>query len=489
MRIRPVSEWTLYRLRFVAAYILLAAVAGTLLTLNLTTVPPGIGPSEQQSVVTSAQVSFTQLPNDIIDFPYHALQKLSVDFFGLTPLGVRLPSLVFGGLTALCAALVLRRWFKSNVAAAAALIVITSAWFLSFARLGAPMVMVPFWTSFLLLSATYVSQQTRAWRWWRVFFAMATAISLYTPGMVYLFVAASLASIAQPHLRYLLREGNRTNLLIGGFFFVVLLIPLGWGLYRNYLQVWQLLGVPITLPDGWQFGTNLWAAASSFINPFHASVGEVITPVIGLANLALLIMGGVRLLRDFHSVRAHVLLIWAALLIPVIGLSPNNLAILFVPTMLVITIGLNQIIRYWYRLFPLNPYARVFGVLPLVIMLFSIVQFNYERYMFGMIYSPHAASVFTRDPFLAQAEVTKAGGHATIIVEPHLAALYRTIKGNDVVVHSNGDFLPLERSGTWIVSADQPAGTFMTLNHDSQFKHLVVTDAAQNGLRYWVYQR
>jgi hypothetical protein len=486
MKIRPVTEWTLYRLRFVAAYFVLAVIAATLLVLNITTVPPGIGPSEQQSVVTSAEVSFTQLPKDIIDVPYHALQKLSVDFFGLSPLGVRLPSLVFGALTALCAVLLLRRWFKPNVAAAAGLILVTAAWFLSFARLGAPIVMVPFWTSFLLLSATYVSQQTPSWRWWRVFFAMGTALSLYTPGMIYLFVAATLASIAQPHLRYLLREGNRTNLLIGGFFFAVLLVPLGWGLYHNPSQVWQLLGVPLVLPDGWQFGANLWAAASSFVNPFHTGIGEVVTPILGLANVALLLMGSVRLLRDFHSVRAHLLLIWAALLIPVIGLNPNSLAILFVPTMLVVTIGLNQIIRYWYRLFPLNPYARVFGVLPLVIMLFSIVQFNYERYMFGMLYSPQAAAIFNRDPYLAQSETTSAKGPVTLVVDDKAQPLYKTVRGNNVLVTTAKD-APADRAGTWIVAEASNAELAPKLNPG--FSHLVVTDAAKNGLRYWVYQR
>lgn len=490
MKLRPVVQWALYRWRFVFAYGLLAILAATLLFINSDNVPPGMGPSEQQSVVTSTGVSFTQLPQNIVDIPYHVLQKLSVEWLGLTPMGVRLPSLVFGLLTAIFVALLLRRWFKPNVAVVVGFIVLTSAWFLSMSRLGAPFIMIPFWTSLLLLTATYVSQQTKAWKWWRVLFFMSAAISLYTPAMAYLFIAAGLAGFTQPHLRYLLREGNRVSLFIGSFFFLLLLAPLGWGVYHDLSQVWSLLAITPNLPDGVQFGKNLWAAASAFLNPYNVSVGEIITPVIGLASAALLAVGVARMLRDFHSVRAHVLLIWAAILVPVIGLNPGLTAVLFVPTMLAIAIGLNQIIRYWYRLFPLNPYARVFGLLPLGVLLFSIVQFNYERYVFGMLYSPQATSTFNRDPFLAQAQVnnTDTGQHVTVIVPGEQQTLYQSIgirRGNVTVADEH--HLPIELTGTWIIS-DSVVNSVPAKTR-GKFNTLIVTDTSQNARRFWVYQR
>jgi 4-amino-4-deoxy-L-arabinose transferase-like glycosyltransferase len=490
MKLRPISQWTLYRLRFVIAYGLLTVLTVGLLFVFADRIPPGIGPSEQQSVVASNNVSFTQLPQNIVDIPYHALQKLSVEWLGLSPLGVRLPSLIFGLVTALFVVLLLRRWFKPNVAVTASVVVLTSAWFLSLARLGAPLIMVPFWTSILLLTATYVSQQTKAWKWWRAAFVMSAALSLYTPAMIYLFLAVTLAGLTQPHLRYLLRENNKPSFFIGGFFFVVLLAPLGWGIYQAWWQVWDLLAVPSNLPDVLQFGNNLWQAASNFVNPYNVSVGEVITPVIGIASAALLTIGVARMLRDFHSVRTHVLLIWAAILVPVIGLNPRLTAVLFVPTMLAIAIGINQIIRYWYRLFPLNPYARFFGLLPLGVLLFSIVQFNYQRYIYGMLYSPQATSIFNNDPFIAQAYINdvQPNQHVTVVVNDSLVPLYNTLGAHRKgVTIANSKYLPSDLAGVWIIAND-------TINDipdktRGTFTKLLVSDTAQNARRFWVYQR
>jgi 4-amino-4-deoxy-L-arabinose transferase-like glycosyltransferase len=475
-------------MRFVIVYLLLAVVTVALLVIYIDAIPPGLGPSEQQSVITSAAVSFTKPPTDVVDLPYHALQKLSVEWLGVTPWGVRLPSLVFGALAALCMTLLLRRWFKPHVAAAASIIFVTSAWFLMEARLGTPSVMILFWTTALLLTATYVSQQTKAWKWWRVLFAMAAALSMYTPFTAYLFIAAALASIAQPHLRYLLREGNTINLFIGGFFFIILLLPLGWGIYHNPGIIRDLLAIPANLPDPLQFGRDLLKAISNVLNPYNLSVTEMITPTLGLVTVTLLVIGGARLLRDFHSVRAHVLLIWAALLLPIVAFNPSQLTILLAPAQLVIAIGLNQTIRYWYRLFPRNPYARLFGLIPLTVLVLSIVQLNYQRYVFNMLYSPQASTTFSQDAFMAQNEIAKIDKNkpVTIIVDQSERALYDLIaaRRQATIVATASDVT--ERSGTWLVEAGQINRLGDKLGSPAR---LLVTDHQNDSLRFVIYQR
>lgn len=488
MNIRPITEWSLYRLRFVIAYAVLTVLAGALLLLFNESLPPGLGPSEQQTVVASSSVSFTQLPKDSIDLPYHALQKLSVEWFGITPLGVRLPSIVFGMLTALCMALLLRRWFTPSVALLGSIIFITSSWFLGTARLGSVAVMIPFWTSVLLLTATYVSQQTKNWKWWRVLFAMAAALSLYTPYMAYLFAAAALASLSQPHLRFLLRDNNQVNLFIGGFFFILLLVPLGWGVYSNPSLIRDLLAVPATLPDPLQFLHDFFKAASALLNPYNVGTTETITPALGVVSVALLLMGGARLLRDFHSVRAHLLLIWAALLLPVVGFNPGHLAVMLVPATLVVTIGLNQIIRYWYRLFPRNPYARLFGLLPLAVLVLGIVQVNYQRYVYGMAYSPQAGAVFVPDAFMMQKKISELQpGPATIVVGESDIPLYTIMasrRPQTVVSTANN---AADRAGTWYVQA-QHIGSVPQLQKMPP-SGLLVSDRKDSALRFAVYQR
>jgi len=51
----------------------------------------------------------------------------------------------------------------------------------------------------------------------------------------------------------------------------------------------------------------------------------------------------------------------------------------------------------WYRLFPRNPYARIAGLVPLVILVGVLVLSGLERYIYGYQYDPGTVSNFTQD--------------------------------------------------------------------------------------------
>lgn len=489
MHIKPVSEWTLYKYRFGLSYLLLAVLVALYIGLQGDLMPPGLGPNEKESVVASANLNLSQMPTAIIDLPYHLAQKGSIQLFGVTPLGVRLPSLVFGGLTAVLLALVLRRWFKTNVAIVAALVVLSSAWFIATVRVGAPFVMVPFWTSLILLTGTYVVQETKHWRTWKLVLALTAALSLYTPFMVYLFVAALIAGLTQPHLRYLIKRASRFRLTLGALMLLIVLVPLGWGIYKDWQQIWQLLAIPQNLPGPLQFGEDLIHATSNLFNPYNVSFSETLTPLISLASAALLLMGAARLLKDAHSVRTHVLLIWGAVLLPVVALNPDNLVVLLVPAMLVMAIGVHLIISYWYRLFPRNPYARVFGLIPLAILIAVMVQFNNQRYVYGMMYSQQAATVFNNDAFLAQKAVKDlpAEGKVTLVVPAGEEPIYRLIaerRPNTAVM--SGAQVKLS-SGTWVVAESEVSK--LPVPPAKIPSGLVVNDHKDQSLRFRIYQR
>lgn len=490
MNIRPISEWTLYKHRFLIAYSGLAMLTALLLALYADILPPGLSSAEQQSVVTSHALSFTELPNaaQVVNLPYHALQKISLDFLGLTPFGVRLPSLVFAAITIFCLSFIIKRWFKVNVAIVATMIIVTSTWFLTMARLGTPDIMIPFWTSVLILCATYVSQQTKRWHLWKALFGLSAALALYTPYMAYLFLATLIAAMAQPHLRYLIRQSSKVGITIGVFFFVALMVPLGWGIYKDPGLIGAIFAIPAAIPEPVQFGRDLLQALSNLGWPFNVSSGQIVTPLMGFATLSLVVVGGIRLLGDFHSVRAYVLLIWMALLIPIIGFNPGNLTVLFVPAMLVMTIGLNLIVRYWYRLFPFNPYARIFGLVPLFFLVFSIMQFNYQRYTYTMLYSPEAGKVFNTDAFLAQkqADTLPANSALTIVANAKDQGLYKVIadrRPNTAIITGEQ---PPTRPGAYLVAEDQLAKIAPSLT--TAPAKLIVNDRKDDSLRFRFYQ-
>jgi hypothetical protein len=348
--------------------------------------------------------------------------------------------------------------------------------------------MIPFWTSTLILCATYVSQQTKRWHLWKALFGLSAALSLYTPYMAYLFVATLVAALAQPHLRYLIRQSSKVGLTIGIFFFIVLMAPLGWGIYKDPGLIRDIFAIPAQLPEPAKFGSDLLQALSNLANPLNTAVGQTIMPLLSLTTLCLVAAGGFRLLSDFHSVRAYVLLIWLALLIPIIGFNPGNLTVLIVPCMLVMAIGLNLIVRYWYRLFPFNPYARIFGLVPLFVLIFTVVQFDYQRYVLTMLYSPDVSKVFSDDAFLAQAEANKlpANSPLTIVASAKDQALYRVIADRRPNTSLQlGDAAP-SRPGAYIVAADQ-IGPFAA-QQPAAPSHLVVNDRKENSLRFRFYQ-
>jgi len=266
-------------------------------------------------------------------------------------------------------------------------------------------------------------------------------------------------------------------------------VPLGWGMYKDWTQLWHLLAIPTNLPGPWQFLKDLALAASNLFNPYNLKFGETITPLLSLASTALLLMGGARLLKDSHSVRTYVLLTWGAVLVPVVGFNPNNLIVLLVPCMLVVAIGVHLIITYWYRLFPRNPYARVFGLLPLAVLVLAVVQFNNQRYVHGMLYSEQAASIFNNDAFLAQKAMydLPRQGPMTVVAPEGEESLYQLIvqhRPNTSVVTAPNVNLS---SGTWLIAESEldklatPPG-----NVPNQ---LIVNDRTEDSLRFRVYNR
>lgn len=410
MNIRPITELMLYRYRYIIGYVLVALLAVGLLLLNFDILPSGMSQAEQASAVAAKQIVLDKnilQTVDAVNLPYHLLQKASLDFFGLSPIGVRLPSIVLATISAVLLFLMLRRWLQNNVAVVMGLFIVTSTWFLSIGRAGTPEIMVIFWTALIFYLSTLVSQESKWHRAWKAGSLLSIALSLYTPYMLYVFIAAAIASLTQPHLRYIVRFSEKTSVGLGVLFFIAIMAPLGYHMYRDPAIIWQLLAIPTNLPDPIQFGKDLIANASVLVNPFRYSAGIISTPLITITTTVFALIGAYRLISDWHSVRSHVLLLWLAILIPVVGLDKSHsLVVLFVPIQLIAAIGVQSLFQYWYRLFPRNPYARAFGLLPIGLLLFSILQFNYQRYFIGLPYSPKAAVSYNQDPFILHRALT-----------------------------------------------------------------------------------
>lgn len=429
MNKKTLGELLLYRYRYAIGYLLLVALTLGLLTLNITTLPPGLSKGEEASAVASNQIAldgtFLQTVQ-AVNLPYHLLQKASLHLFGLGTLGVRLPTVLLAGLSAYFLFLILRRWFQQNVAIVMGVLIAASSWFLSFGRLGTPDIMVVFDTTLVIFLATLISQETKHYLAWKALIVACVGLSLYTPYMAYIFLAALIATYTQPHLRYLIRYDEKISFFLGLILFAAILVPLGWHVWREPAIVQTLLALPAMLPDPLHFLEGLGKALAGIIDPFHYALSESLTPLVSIPMAALGGLGLVRVVKDYHSVRSHVLLLWIAVLIPIIGLNPGDLTLLFVPVILLCAIGVQALFGYWYRLFPYNPYARIFGLLPLGILMLSVLQFSYQRYFVAL---PYSASIvqYDLDPLLLHGALASPGLRnqpITLVVPSEQIGLY-----------------------------------------------------------------
>jgi hypothetical protein len=199
---------------------------------------------------------------------------------------------------------------------------------------------------------------------------------------------------------------------------------------------------------------------------------------------------------DYHSVRSYVLLLWLAVLLPVIGLNPTRLNVVFVPIMLLGAIGMQSLFRYWYDLFPRNPYARVFGLLPLLLLMGSIVSLNYQRYFMGVAYAQSSVALYNTDPLLLHDMLsTKAYRDQRIILitSPERKPLYeidQVVAKNIQVVtpsHFTGD--PTASNIIVDVSIESQLSSGQRSALPAATSSLLVNDHKDDSLRFRVYRQ
>lgn len=492
MNQKTIKQLMLYRYRYYLVPLLFTLLMGALLTVEIGSVPAGLSKAEVASAVTSSRME-VGLGETVINMPYHVLQRLSIEVFGLSQLAIKLPSLILGAVGGIGIFMLLRRWFKPNVASIAAFFAITNGLFLMAGRTGEPTVMLVLWSVYLLLIATLIAQGAKGQLFWRSVMGAVVGLSLYTPLSIYVIIAGVVAGFLHPHVRFILRRYGKLATSFATILFAATAFPLLYGLWLKPGLILDLLGVPDKLPTIAGFFGQLYEAAvhvGGFMSP---EIATTVLPAFSIASIVLMGFGLYRVLKDHHATRTYTLLLWLAIIIPVIGLMPDNLIILFVPVVLLIAVGIQTLIREWYRIFPLNPYARLLGLVPLILLVTGLTYLNYTTYFNGMRYGETTAQEYSsdlrlltntlRDDYIKLDNVTIAVNHEEI-------ALYRQIElpnGGKLKVLTDEQLVETLKKGT-------PKGTLIIsepIKIDRQplgvSDRLVVNDRASDALRWRVY--
>lgn len=440
----------------------LLAVAGFM-------IPSGFSQNELTTLVTTSQLSFSELWHQApLNMPYHVLQHVSLEVFGPTILGIKLPSLLLGLASAIGLILLLRRWFTKNIAVLASIVAVATGQFLFLSGQGSTGILYLFWPVFLLLFATLVANRAKFQYAWKILFFITMALSLYTPLSVYILIAIGSAIMIHPHLRYIVRKLTPSRLVIGIVLSLITLFPLIMTVVRDPSAGLLLLGIPDQWPN---LLANLQVLAGQYFGFMSLGTSSVLLPIFGLASMLIILYGLYRVVRSAETVQSHIILAWIILLLPVLVLNPLFVSIMFVPLVLLLASGLQRTLSKWYDLFPYNPYARIAGLIPLVILVGGMVLFGLERYAYAYRYTPDTVRNFSEDILIIPAV-------PTVVVTAGEKPLYDAVAAyrNDITITTQQP-----DGGEYAVSA-------AAYQEDSTPSGLVTSHHADDGVRFYIYK-
>lgn len=391
-----ISKLFLYRYRFIIGYIVLGLAFVALIFLLPLISPAGLSDVERTSVVQSYNLHFSSITSgDLVDLPYHILQKLSILAFGLTPYTIKLPSILVGLVLGLLLILLLNRWFKSNVALLASILTVLSTPFLYLAGSGSPLIMLVFWPTLLLWLGSKIQGEKSPKPLWCFVFALALLLAIYTPHLIYLVAFIIFFTLWNPHLRFTVKSLPKIPLLGTG------IILLG-GLAIWVTNIISSSTVALTLFFGENltfshFLENIRIGFAPFFSWDQPLEGVYLSPLIGLASLALAAAGLFSTRRGFLASRNAIASCFIVFSVALAGLTPDSALLLVLPFSILTAHGLRYILEKWYGLFPSNPYARIFAIFPLSILLAIMIIPSLNHYIYGYKYTPAVANQFTTD--------------------------------------------------------------------------------------------
>jgi len=389
-----VVDYTLYRWRYTIGYTLLTVLVLSALAFAAFYVPGALRDRETQSALASGALSMHSIdPTTVVNLPYHILQRLSFLAFGVTTLSIKLPSIVLGLLTAFGVLLLIKVWFRRNIAIIVAAIAATTTQFLFMAQDGTPAIMFTFVAVWLLVACTYMTRTKIFSTFWKVAACVLTATALYIPLGIYIVLALFITASFHPHIRYMIRRIARIRLIIAILLGLVALVPVAEAIILNQKVALLLLGIPssINLQD------NIITLSKDLFGFFLASDSYLLRPLYSLGAVILMAVGTYRFMTVKYTARGYTVFFLALFLIPLVIINPAHVTDLYVLAVLLMAMGVNTLVASWYTLFPRNPYARTAGMVPISVFVVGMIFTGFASFINNYSYNANVLQAYNND--------------------------------------------------------------------------------------------
>lgn len=478
-----VTDLFLYRWRYRLGYVFVTLVGIVVIALIATLVPAALREGEIQSALTSGALSIKSLaPSMVIDWPYHVLQRGSFMLFGVTTLSIKLPSLIIGFFTAVGIFMLVRSWFRRNIAIIATILAVTMTPFLFMIQDGTPTISFTALTIWLLVAGTYVTRGALFGTFWKVLGCVLLAMSLYTPLGVYLSIALLITASLHPHIRYVIRRIAKPRLVLAIVLGLLSIAPLGYAIYLDNSIAARIFGLP---HDGINIGANLVTAGQNLFGFFSTSDSYILRPIFSLATTLLMLIGIYKLLTVKYTARSYVVLILGTILAVTVIINPSYVFNLFPIAVLMVAMGITALIIDWYKLFPRNPYARIAGLVPLAVLVVGLAFSGTTHYTNNYLYNPNILSHYTYDLKILQRALRQ---HASKEAPIRLITSGREQAFYNLVAHYDGRFNVTTEykalNGATMVTRDVRHAHFSAIEPSL----IITSKQANNADRFYLYK-
>lgn len=373
----------------------LALLAGVL-GYQLGSLMGGVSEAEQPVVqaVQGRTLSARDIANDPLFLPYklgmYALEKI-----GLTSVGaIRAIGAVCGFIGAIAFYLLLLKWHTRRIAILGTLLLATSSWFLTSARLAVPesaYLLLPF---LFYLGAKLEQGEQRLPTAAACF--VGTALLLYIPGLVW-FVMPGIIWQRRRILNRLSELNSGTTIPLA-ILAILMLVPLGYGFFMGDASLPAWLGMDVAGLTPMIFIRNLLDVPMQLIIRTEANAA-IHLGTLPLLDIATTIFAGLGVYWYFFQRSLdRVKLIVAGLVVSalLIALNGNEMLSLLIPFVYVVAAaGITLMLQQWFTVFPRNPLARGLGVSLVIVVVGLISFYHLQRYFVAWPNTPETKQAYS----------------------------------------------------------------------------------------------
>lgn len=367
-----------------------AFIIGTLFW-KIGSLTPGYSNRERDTLAASHGIQ--TIWNNPLNAPYHFLVYLCSFLAPHSILATRLASTLIGLVTVVIFCALLYRWFGTQIAILGTILFGTTSSFLHAARLGVPEVM---FLGIVALVGCGVWIQARRGGPAVILGLLLAGMLLYTPGMAWLIFFGIIWRWKSIDAAFKKHLGSVT---IGGAIFFIGLAPLVWKLYKmpRILKDWLL--IPVHWNNPFTFLHALIQIPESFFfrSPVDPETWLGRLPILSIIGIVFFLMGCYVFYKHFKLARVKLLLAMTVLGTLVIAVTQLAVPILvLVPfAYVVVTVGANYFLEQWLKVFPRNPLARFVGMSVFILLIGTLVFYNFRSYFIAWPQATITRNVFT----------------------------------------------------------------------------------------------